>query len=180
MTPLIPVRVSRQLGTCELASHGYTAIQWDTVPVSGSKKLGCIREDIQHWLLLYTMHTVGTEACLPISHLFQPKKVPVVNWVRMVPCCWAMWHRTLIPAFEWQRQTDLWVWRQLGLQNEFQVNQGYTETLSLPHPPQKRHLTLFTKAQIILLLQPHRQLELEHVTTPNFLHLVHRMPCWCP
>jgi hypothetical protein len=34
---------------------------------------------------------------------------------------------TLIPALGRQRQADLWVWDQPGLQSEFQDSQGYTE-----------------------------------------------------
>jgi hypothetical protein len=33
----------------------------------------------------------------------------------------------LIPALGRQRQVDVWVWGQLGLQNKFQDSQGYTE-----------------------------------------------------
>jgi hypothetical protein len=40
-------------------------------------------------------------------------------------------HTPLIPALGRQRQVDLWVWGQPGLQSEFQDSQGYTEKLCL-------------------------------------------------
>jgi hypothetical protein len=53
----------------------------------------------------------------------------------------AWWLTPLIPALGRQRQADFWVRDQPGLQSEFQNSQGYRETLSWKHPPQKKNLT---------------------------------------
>jgi hypothetical protein len=48
------------------------------------------------------------------------------------------WSTPLIPALGRQRQADLWVWGQPGLQSEFQYSQGYTEKPCLEKPKRKR------------------------------------------
>jgi hypothetical protein len=48
------------------------------------------------------------------------------------------WHTPLIPALGRQRQVDLWVWYQPGLQSEFQDSQSYTEKPCLEPPPPKK------------------------------------------
>jgi hypothetical protein len=50
----------------------------------------------------------------------------------------AWWHTPLIPAFGRQRQVDLWVRGQPGLQSEFQDSQGYTEKSCLEKPKKKK------------------------------------------
>jgi hypothetical protein len=58
--------------------------------------------------------------------------------------CQAWWRTPLIPALWRQRQVDVWVRGQPGLQSEFQDSQGYTEKpcLEIPNhhptdPPKK-------------------------------------------
>jgi hypothetical protein len=41
---------------------------------------------------------------------------------------------SLIPALGRQRQADIWVWGQPGLQSKFQDSQGYTEKPCLENP----------------------------------------------
>jgi hypothetical protein len=48
------------------------------------------------------------------------------------------WHTPLMLALRRQRQVDLLVWGQLGLQNEFQDSQIYTEKPCLTHPPKPK------------------------------------------
>jgi hypothetical protein len=50
----------------------------------------------------------------------------------------AWWRSPLIPALGRQRQVDLWVWGQPGLQSEFQDSQGYTEKLGLEKPKKEK------------------------------------------
>jgi hypothetical protein len=45
----------------------------------------------------------------------------------------------LIPALRRQRQGDLWVQGQPGLQSEFQDSQGYTEKPCLKKPKKKKN-----------------------------------------
>jgi hypothetical protein len=45
----------------------------------------------------------------------------------------------LIPALGRQRQADLWVQDQPGLQSEFQDSQGYTEKFCLKQQSKKNH-----------------------------------------
>jgi len=47
------------------------------------------------------------------------------------------WHTLLIPALGRQRQADVWVQGQPGLQSEFQDSQGYTEKHCLEKPKRK-------------------------------------------
>jgi hypothetical protein len=44
----------------------------------------------------------------------------------------------VIPALGRQRQADLWVWDQPGLQSEFQDSQGYTEKPCLEKTKQNK------------------------------------------
>jgi hypothetical protein len=50
----------------------------------------------------------------------------------------ACWYTPLIPALGRQRQADLWVWGQPGLQSEFQDSQGYTEKPCLKKKKKKK------------------------------------------
>jgi hypothetical protein len=47
----------------------------------------------------------------------------------------AWWHTPLIPALRRQRQANVWVRGQPGLQSEFQDSQSYTEKPCLKKPP---------------------------------------------
>jgi hypothetical protein len=50
-----------------------------------------------------------------------------VGSIKILLCAGQWWCMPLIPALGRQRQVDLWVWGQPGLQSEFQDSQGYTE-----------------------------------------------------
>jgi hypothetical protein len=63
--------------------------------------------------------------------------------VKSTCCSQAWWHMPLVPALGRQRQVDLCVRGQPGLQSEFQDSQGYTEKPCLnPSNPPKFCLTL--------------------------------------
>jgi hypothetical protein len=48
------------------------------------------------------------------------------------------WRTPLIPALWRQRQADIWVQGQPGLQSEFQDSQGYTEKPCLKKPKKEK------------------------------------------
>jgi hypothetical protein len=50
----------------------------------------------------------------------------------------------LIPELRREKQANLWVWGQPGLQSEFQDSQGYTERLCLKQNNNKKN-TLMSK-----------------------------------
>jgi hypothetical protein len=58
--------------------------------------------------------------------------------IEIVRACRAWWRTPLIPALGRQRQVDLWVRGQPGLQSEFQDSQGYTEKPCLEKPKKKK------------------------------------------
>jgi hypothetical protein len=66
----------------------------------------------------------------------------------------------LIPVLGRQRQVDLWVQGQPGLQSEFQDSQGYTEKTCLEPPPLK-------KSPKYYLLKSIYQIVVLHVFNPS-------------
>ena len=55
-----------------------------------------------------------------------------------LPSSQEWWHRPLIPALGWQRQSHFWVQCQPGLQSEFQDSEGYTEKPCLDKTKNKK------------------------------------------
>jgi hypothetical protein len=74
------------------------------------------------WQVLYLLSQLKTSIKNKCRHGIQDGSL-----VKSAYYCQAWWHRALIPALGRQRQADLRVGGQPGLQSEFQDSQGYTE-----------------------------------------------------
>ena len=84
------------------------------------------------------------------------------------------WCTPLIPALGRQRQADFWVRGQPGLQSEFQVSQGYTETLSWKTTHTKK-IIIKIKKLTQTCKKPHKNKECGKAvwTTCFFLRKIH-------